>query len=199
MHRDKFPEKIPFRLTRMLVKAMEVSGIEGTFRIACEHTLRVLLDNRDSLMAVLEAFVYDPLISWRLLAASSSAVKRSRPSMATTSPFPKAESSARFTSPIAELAALRRKNADDSGLEEADLDDPEAVSVKETLNTKALTIISRVSNKLTGRDFQSKDALDLKDQVERLIIEATSIDNLCQCYIGWYAYPKRSYLLCSKF
>jgi FKBP12-rapamycin complex-associated protein len=28
MHREKFPEKIPFRLTRMLVAAMEVSGIE---------------------------------------------------------------------------------------------------------------------------------------------------------------------------
>ena len=29
MHREKFPEKIPFRLTRMLVNAMEVTGIEG--------------------------------------------------------------------------------------------------------------------------------------------------------------------------
>ena len=27
----------------------------------------VLRDKRDSLMAMLEAFVYDPLISWRLL------------------------------------------------------------------------------------------------------------------------------------
>jgi len=27
MHREKFPEKVPFRLTRMLVNAMEVSGI----------------------------------------------------------------------------------------------------------------------------------------------------------------------------
>lgn len=27
MTREKFPEKIPFRLTRMLVKAMEVSHI----------------------------------------------------------------------------------------------------------------------------------------------------------------------------
>jgi FKBP12-rapamycin complex-associated protein len=32
LQREKFPEKIPFRLTRMLVNAMEVSGIEGTFR-----------------------------------------------------------------------------------------------------------------------------------------------------------------------
>ena len=30
MHREKFPEKIPFRLTRMLVNAMEVTGIEGS-------------------------------------------------------------------------------------------------------------------------------------------------------------------------
>ena len=29
MTRDKYPEKVPFRLTRMLVRAMEVSGIEG--------------------------------------------------------------------------------------------------------------------------------------------------------------------------
>ena len=29
--------------------------------------MRVLRENKDSLMAVLEAFVYDPLINWRLL------------------------------------------------------------------------------------------------------------------------------------
>jgi serine/threonine-protein kinase mTOR len=67
MHRDKFPEKIPFRLTRMLVLAMEVSGIEGTFRITCERVMKVMRENRESLIAVLEAFVHDPLISWRLL------------------------------------------------------------------------------------------------------------------------------------
>ena len=30
LHRDKFPERVPFRLTRMLVNAMEVSALEGT-------------------------------------------------------------------------------------------------------------------------------------------------------------------------
>jgi FKBP12-rapamycin complex-associated protein len=67
MLRDKFPEKIPFRLTRMLVNAMGVSGIEGNFRTTCQSVMRVLRENKESLMAVLEAFVYDPLISWRLL------------------------------------------------------------------------------------------------------------------------------------
>ncbi len=65
MHRDKFPEKIPFRLTRMLVNAMEVSGIEGNYRSTCERVMSVLRDNRDSLVAMLQAFVHDPLISWR--------------------------------------------------------------------------------------------------------------------------------------
>eukprot|EP00767_Chilomastix_cuspidata_P001783 gnl/Chilomastix_cuspidata/1912.p1 GENE.gnl/Chilomastix_cuspidata/1912~~gnl/Chilomastix_cuspidata/1912.p1 ORF type:complete len:2721 (-),score=739.59 gnl/Chilomastix_cuspidata/1912:140-8302(-) len=64
MHRDKFPELIPFRLTRMLVNAMEVSGVEGNFRSTCEATMQLLRDNSDSFMAMLEAFLYDPLKTW---------------------------------------------------------------------------------------------------------------------------------------
>ena len=67
MRREKFPEKIPFRLTRMLIKAMEVSCIEGNFRTTCENTMRVMRESKESLLAIMEAFVYDPLISFRLL------------------------------------------------------------------------------------------------------------------------------------
>jgi len=67
MRREKFPEMVPFRLTRMLVKAMEVSGVEGTFRSTSETVLSVLRRNKDSVMAMLEAFIHDPLIKWRLL------------------------------------------------------------------------------------------------------------------------------------
>lgn len=62
--RDKYPEKVPFRLTRMLTYAMEVSGVEGSFRITCENVMRVIRENKESLMAILEAFAYDPLINW---------------------------------------------------------------------------------------------------------------------------------------
>lgn len=67
MSRERAPERVPFRLTRMCVNAMEVSGIEGNFRTTCELVMSCLRDNRDSLMAVLEAFVHDPLITWRLV------------------------------------------------------------------------------------------------------------------------------------
>ena len=52
MHRDKFPERIPFRLTRMLVIAMEASGIEGTYRTTCEAVMSVLRKNHESVMPV---------------------------------------------------------------------------------------------------------------------------------------------------
>ena len=67
MTREKFPEKIPFRLTRMLTNAMEVTGIDGNYRLTCESVMQVLRENKDSVMAVLEAFVYDPLLNWRLM------------------------------------------------------------------------------------------------------------------------------------
>ena len=67
MKREKFPEKVPFRLTRMLIKALEIGGIEGTFRITCENVMRVMRENKDSLNVILAAFVHDPLTSFRLL------------------------------------------------------------------------------------------------------------------------------------
>lgn len=62
--RSAFPEKVPFRLTRMLVKAMEVSGIEGLFRHGCISVMSVLREEGSSILALLEAFVHDPLVSW---------------------------------------------------------------------------------------------------------------------------------------
>lgn len=38
MVRDKYPERVPFRLTRMLQNAMDVSRIEGVYRTTCEHS-----------------------------------------------------------------------------------------------------------------------------------------------------------------
>lgn len=42
--------------------------------------MKVLRHNKDSLMAVLEAFVYDPLLNWRLMdnANSTKAAKRTK-------------------------------------------------------------------------------------------------------------------------
>ncbi|XP_037294891.1 serine/threonine-protein kinase SMG1 [Manduca sexta] len=60
----RVPEKVPFRMTPNLVTALGVTGVEGIFRLACEHVLRTMRRGRETLLTLLEAFVYDPLVEW---------------------------------------------------------------------------------------------------------------------------------------
>ena len=55
----------------------------------------------------------------------------------------------------------------------------------EALNKKALDIVQRVRDKLTGRDFDPDECFAVAKQVDLLIRQATNNENLCQCYIGW--------------
>jgi serine/threonine-protein kinase ATR len=36
----------------------------GVFRIACEITMGLLRENKDTLMTVLDPFIHDPLVEW---------------------------------------------------------------------------------------------------------------------------------------
>jgi len=38
---------------------------------------------------------------------------------------------------------------------------------------------------LLGRDFKP-NVLTVEEQVDKLILQATSLENLCQCFSGWY-------------
>ena len=78
IHREKFPETIPFRLTRMLRKAMEVSGIEGNFRMTCESVLRVLRQNRTNVMAMVRnaSLCNGPQLSFDSRAADAGSWRR---------------------------------------------------------------------------------------------------------------------------
>jgi len=37
-----------------------------------------------------------------------------------------------------------------------------------------------------GRDFNPNVVLNVQAQVDKLILQATSLENLCQCFSGWY-------------
>jgi phosphatidylinositol kinase/protein kinase (PI-3 family) len=306
MMREKYPEKVPFRLTRMLIKAMEVSGIEGSYRSTCERTMTVLRESRDSLVAMLEAFVYDPLISWRLIgdteknengeriARALDELRGSTPNTNGTSSNPLTEANENgigvvsgvpidmnggrpsvLNEPITEgldedaeeeagggenvllpqsvsdlrsvpvrrpiettaMSASRARSlqmysniqtwaanlstdsriASIAGDERAEqvaasgsvarsriersmrqrellslLDEEGGLAHEEALNEKALKVIRRVQDKLAGTDFPDRDEngdpLDVVDQVQRLIVQSTSVENLCQLFIGWCAF-----------
>ena len=55
-------------------------------------------------------------------------------------------------------------------------------------NHRALAAYNRVQDKLSGRDFNREVSLSVQAQVEKLIQQATSLENLCQCFSGWCAF-----------
>ncbi|MES1916564.1 MAG: hypothetical protein MHM6MM_008379 [Cercozoa sp. M6MM] len=158
MERHKFPEKVPFRLTRMLAKAMGVAGVQdGDFRSTCSSVMHVMRQNASSIMAVLEAFVHDPLVNWRLA-------------------NPEAEGEGEEMDVAADELPMSLMGPTT----------PNAMATASTRDVPTgLRVIQRVSSKLTGRDFGAHMPLDVNSQVDALIEWATSAENLCQCYIGW--------------
>ncbi|RDW62509.1 hypothetical protein BP5796_10811 [Coleophoma crateriformis] len=199
MHREKYPERVPFRLTRMLTSAMEVSNIEGSFRITSEHVMRVLRDNKDSLMAVLEAFVHDPLLNWRLTVNNSpqgSNFRSEQQDSIMVGGLGRRPSILDADIPLTALMAQGamavsvgppsrpqvRRNSMSQGLGGLEGD------IQETQNERAMQVLNRVKEKLTGRDFKSDEELTYSHQVDKLLIEATKLENLCQHYMGWCSF-----------
>jgi FKBP12-rapamycin complex-associated protein len=58
----------------------------------------------------------------------------------------------------------------------------------DTQNERAVQVLNRVKEKLTGRDFRPDEELTYIAQVDKLLIEATKLENLCQHYIGWCSF-----------
>lgn len=58
----------------------------------------------------------------------------------------------------------------------------------EIQNERAIEVLDRVALKLNGKDFKPDVELPVVTQVDKLISEATKLENLCQHYIGWCSF-----------
>jgi FKBP12-rapamycin complex-associated protein len=134
-------------------------------------------------MAVLEAFVYDPLINWRILTKPSEPVVSRHGMARDPTNYAGALGTDAVTSGVfpENFSTTRRARLGEeiNRLEEESINRPEAV------NAGALNVVTHVSNKLTGREYGTADALDIQAQVNRLILDAIKVENLCQAYVGW--------------
>ncbi|KAK2968905.1 hypothetical protein RJ640_018597, partial [Escallonia rubra] len=181
MNREKFPEKACFKFLRT---------------------------NKDSVMAMMEAFVHDPLINWRLFNFNEV------PQMTTlASTHVPAVVSTEESAVNKELLQPQRGAREREILQAVH----QLGDANEVLNELAVVVMERMNNKLTGRDFSTcspvatnsmqhtldhstltsgdsrevDHGLSVKLQVQKLILQARSHENLCQNYVG--------YDLCSKF
>jgi serine/threonine-protein kinase mTOR len=177
--RDKFPERVPFRLTRMLQKAMGIPGIHGLYRFTCEKVMRLLRESKESLYGVLETFAQDPIISWRLTHE-----RKEEPAVAVAAEPPKNLNEEVIGSMMEglniEMGQERRKYT-----EESPQRSPQTTNNREQINEKAVKALERVKQKLKGTDFNEHEELTVEQQVSRLIQEASSSINICQSWPGW--------------
>lgn len=109
----------------------------------------------------------------------------------------------------------RKLKADENDIFNEATDEPGAK--QEVRNERALMVYNRVQHKLTGmydeeikklisliltavcsgRDFNPEIALKVPEQVDKLILQSTSLENLCQCFSGWYVtYTKFAFPPC---
>ena len=237
MKRNKFPEKVPFRLTRMLVKALGISRVEGTFRIISEKVMKLLRENKDSLLAILNTLVYDPLVSFRFMIPILMKIKEQENNTPHkninmfNSPInednnfeniPNISSSVintsfeKFSKVLTfnlnnkknlnpEISLIKEEEEKAENLEENKVEKEKEEKKRieneerqllnyyeendeiefEELNKIAQYVLNRINEKLTGTDFSNAIPLDVEEQIDRLINQATSNENLSQSYLGW--------------
>ena len=128
-------ETVPFRLTRMIERALGAGGTHGIFTATAEDVMSVMRRNSQTILAFLDIFVQEPVID-----------------------------------------ALWYEVGD--GDKNADKNSENKTGLKQA--------ISRVAEKLAGSCGGT--VLSVHDQVEYLIKEATSEENLAQMFHGWAAY-----------
>lgn len=181
MTRDRFPEKVPFRLTRMLRNAMDVSGIDGSFRSFSETSMSVLRKGSHSVLALMQAFIQDPLISWRLVAL----------------PGKDPQESTEEHRSIEEVHVLDEKKLENrDNVEAADATTPNEGEANDTSGNvdyshHGIVVYARLKSKLEGKDFTFGDytsSFNVGEQVNQLIDEATDISNVSQLWSGWYPF-----------
>lgn len=165
------PEIIPFRLTSNMIDGMGILGIEGTFRIALEATLQVLRENKEVLLSILEPFLSDPTVAWG---------RRGR-----------AQKSAQI-----DVASVSKSS------HVHDTENKEARDMLHKISARLIGIYNVMHphrEKLLNGAVQKGDLppsrgigpsrdellpLSVAGQVQRLIDEATAVENLAQLYIG---------------
>lgn len=152
------PEVIPFRLTPNMLDAFGPTGANGTFSGGLKSAMSILRDNRDTLLSVLDPFLRDPVIDWKRHRAQQSGETENNTGHRDT------------------MEAKRSIRVIDERLRGMyNLTNP---------NYKKIKRVDRTSQD-SHDEMASMLPLSVEGQVQKMIAEATSHENLVQIYVGW--------------
>lgn len=128
-------------------------------------------------------FIHDPLINWRLGVRES-------PDRTPFSPERRQSIIENVNGDHGVQPSNFSRHRRPSILEGGILDAQEGVpnEAREAQNARAVQVLARVREKLTGRDFKPNEELNVSDQVDKLLAQATNVENICQHWIGWCSF-----------
>ncbi|KAH3902567.1 DNA-binding protein kinase TEL1 SCDLUD_000147 [Saccharomycodes ludwigii] len=161
------PELVPFRLTRDIVDAFGVSGIEGVFRKNCEYVYSVLRKESEKVMCVLNILKWDPLYSWTM---SPLKKKKLQTNIMDDEDVDEMEKEAGST-----MGGSRSQSTKDNN--NINATGPNKNKSKE--NGEAVRALKCVEEKLNG------NGLSVEATVQGLIQQATDPSRLSVIYMGW--------------
>ncbi|KAK8900470.1 hypothetical protein M9Y10_002797 [Tritrichomonas musculus] len=152
------PEVVPFRLTRMIVKAIGITGTNGLFKQSFIDMSALLRENKRVLIMVLAIFVHEPLADPETEDEQGSAIQ------------------GRKSKKI--LSKATTGSVTDKGR-------VYMLSSGEQDPLSSTEMSNRVNQKLSGTDFDNEIPLTVEEQAIRLIETATDHFNLAMMYSGW--------------
>eukprot|EP01053_Blabericola_migrator_P004153 Blabericola_migrator_1__4152@NODE_226_length_11123_cov_75_892547_g192_i0_p1_GENE_NODE_226_length_11123_cov_75_892547_g192_i0NODE_226_length_11123_cov_75_892547_g192_i0_p1_ORF_typecomplete_len2337_score308_41PI3_PI4_kinase/PF00454_27/3_9e47FATC/PF02260_20/5_5e10UBN_AB/PF14075_6/0_28UBN_AB/PF14075_6/99Herpes_U44/PF04533_13/53Herpes_U44/PF04533_13/3_9_NODE_226_length_11123_cov_75_892547_g192_i0307910089 len=157
------PEIVPFRLTQNLVIAMGALGVEGTFTATCIRVWNQLRARSDDCMALMSAFVHDPLVEWGDRKPNSSVASCQNAKQTLEEMQWKLEGNINFSAPFTTELMSRVSGEVDP-----------------------ITLIKQLT--LFPQPQWLNRNLSTEEQVKLLIISATCPLNLALMYVGWTAW-----------
>jgi serine/threonine-protein kinase ATR len=163
------PEVVPFRLTQNMVDVFGPTGTEGMYSGGLKTAMTTLRDNRDTLLSVLEPFLKDPVIDWKRHRAQQNNEAKNKSSNTNNAPS---------GSKHHEIVEAKRsiKVIDERLKGVYNLRNPNHRKIRRKDGTNSVDQHDEMSHILP---------LSVEGQVNKMIQEATSSENLLQLYVGW--------------
>ena len=152
------PEVVPFRLSPNMLDAFGPVGADGAFTGGMVSAMTTLRDNRDILLSVLEPFIKDPIIDWKK--------HRNQQKQGTKGNAGASKSEADKAKRHIRVIQGRLNGV-------YNLENP---------NNKKLVRTDTLDQE---DDMTHLLPLSVEGQVQKMITEATNIENLVQVYVGW--------------
>lgn len=194
--RIKFPEKVPFRLTRLMKRAFGPTGIHGTFQVTCEETVKLVRSHKDSIMAVLDIFLQEPIESDEQDSTNEDEITETEiNSMASSNAMSSFGSNDDIKLPDNATTNNTNSNlieydySNNTDTVDKDGDAARTLAEEDDMKLKKCATIEealkRIMQKITGYDFNNEVEMTVTEQVNALIEEATDMYNLAHLYHGW--------------